>query len=180
MISYGTPPQKKDASGSHTLTVTPLRSGSQTSTTKGDQGDTAETVLVRDSGSYLADLTITTPAFTKEYRPATAVLFGPDPATVGQTWSYGGKTTDGKTTLAVSNKVAGTETLTIGGRKVPCAVITSHLVLSGDIDYTVDLTTWWSPELRLPVKDHSKGKGSFGGIMFSTDITDVMRSTTPA
>jgi hypothetical protein len=123
---------------------------------------------------------ITSPAFTKEYRPTTAVLFVPDPATVGMTWSYGGTTTDGKTTLAVSNKVAGTETLTIGGKKVPCAVLQSHLVLSGDIDYTVDLTTWWSPELRLPVKDHSKGKGSFGGIMFSTDITDVMRSTTPS
>jgi hypothetical protein len=108
------------------------------------------------------------------------VLFVPDPATVGMTWSYGGTTTDGKTTLAVSNKVARTETLTIGGRKVSCAVLTSQLVLSGDLSYTVDLTTWWSPQLRLPVKTHNVGKGSFSGIPFTTDVTDVMRSTTPS
>jgi hypothetical protein len=179
-ISYGTPPQNKDAAGSHSLVVSALSGNSQHSSTNGDQGSTDQTVLVRDTGTYLADLKLTSPAFSKEFRPATAVLFVPDPATVGMAWSYGGTTTDGKTTLAVSNKVARTETLTIGGRKVPCAVLTSHLVLSGDLSYTVDLTTWWSPELRLPVKDHSVGKGSFSGIPVTTDITDVMRSTTPS
>jgi hypothetical protein len=179
-VSYGTPPQHKDASGTHTLVVSALAADSQTFTRKNDGGGSQLTFHVRASGTYLADLQLTSPAFTKEYRPAAAVLYVPDPANVGTNWSYSGKTTDGKSTITSSNKVTGATSLTIGGKKVLCAVLTSHLVLSGDIDYTADVTTWWSPEYRLPVKDRSIGKGRYGGVPFSSDTTNVMRSVTPS
>jgi hypothetical protein len=178
-VSYGTPPQRKDASGTRSLVVSPLSGDRQTFSSGDDRGGSDQTFQVRASGTFLVDLKLTSPTFTKEYRPATPVAYVPDPAKVGTTWSYGGPTTDGKGKISATNKVTGATSLTIGGTRVPCAVLRSHLVLSGDFDYTVDITTWWSPDYRLPVKDHSVGKGSYGGIPFTTDVTEVIRSVRP-
>jgi hypothetical protein len=177
-VTFGTTPQ--DASGTSTLTVSPLAGDRQHSTLHSDTGDTEQDLLVRDAGTYGASLKITTAAFTKEFRPATAVLLVPDPARVGAAWSWSGTSTDGATKATAANKLVRTETLTIGGVQVPCVVLQTRLVLSGDIDYTADITTWWAPSYRLPVKDHTVGKGSYSGIPFSTDITQVMRSVRPS
>ena len=59
-------------------------------------------------------------------------------------------------------------------------VLQTHLVLSGDLTYTADVTTWAAPSLRLPVKDHTVGKGTYGAFPFSFDATEVMRSVNPA
>lgn len=179
-ITYGSPGTPQDAKGTQTLTVSALKAGLQHSTLHGDQGDTDEELLVRDTGTYVASLKLTSPAFTKEFRPSPAALLVPDPATVGATWSWSGTSTDGKTTARASSKIARLETVTIGGRKVPCAVLLTHLVLSGDITYAADVTTWWSPDYRLPVKDHTVGKGQFGAFPFQTDISTLMRSVTPS
>jgi hypothetical protein len=168
-------------SSTATLVVSAVRAGRQTSTLHNAQGDTQQEILVRDAGSYLADLKIKAPGLPeKEFAFAKAVLLLPDPARVGASWSWGGRSTDGKTTVATTNKVVRTETLTIGGKAVRTVVLQTHLVLSGDIDYTSDLTTWVAPSLRLPVKDHAVGSGRAFGVAFSFDITDVMRSTVPA
>jgi hypothetical protein len=58
--------------------------------------------------------------------------------------------------------------------------MTSHLVLSGDFDYTADLTTWWAPAYRLPVKERTVGKGTYNGFAFATDVTATMRSVRPS
>jgi hypothetical protein len=168
-------------SGTSTLVVSVSRAGRQTSTLHNAQGDTQQEILVRDAGSYLADLRIKAPGLPqKEFAFAKAVLLLPDPARVGASWSWGGRSTDGKTAVTTTNRVVRTETLTIGGKAVRTVVLQTHLVLSGDIDYTSDLTTWVAPSLRLPVKDHAVGSGRAYGVPFSFDITDVMRSTTPA
>ncbi len=180
-VTLGNPGTPQDASGEATLTVNPIRGGVQHTTLHSDStGDTEQDLLVRDTGTYAASLKLTSPAFTKEFRPSPAVLLVPDPAKVGTAWSWSGRSTDGKTTISATNKVVRQETLTIGGVKVACAVLSTKLVLSGDIDYSADLTTWWSPDYRLPVKDRSVGKGSYNGFPFSTDITAVMRSVTPS
>ena len=161
--------------------MAPLKNGVQHSSLHSDNtGDTDEDILVRSTGSYIAALKLTSPAFTKEFRPSPAVLLVPDPAKVGSTWTWGGTSTDGKTKAATTNKIGSSQTLTIGGTKVVCAVVQTHLVLSGDIDYTTDLTTYWSPAFHLPVKTHSVGKGAYNGFPFTTDITSVMRSVKPA
>ena len=168
-------------SGSATLAVSRLANGHQTSTLHNTQGDTRQDVLVRDAGSYLVDLQVHAQGLPdKEFAFSPAVLLLPDPARVGSAWSWHGTSTDGKTTVSTTNKVVRTETLTIGGRRVATVVLQTHLVLSGDIDYTADVTTWVAPSLRLPVKDHTVGKGTAIGVPYSFDVTDVMRSTTPA
>ena len=178
-VKVGTTPQ--DASGSQTLTVSPLRNGLQRSTLHSDDtGDTVQEVVVRDTGSYGASLALTSPAFTKEFRPATPVLLLPDPAAIGRRWDWSATSTDGKTHVATTNEVLRRETVTVGGTAVPTVVLQTHLVLSGDVSYDAQLTVWWSPDHRLPVKNHSVGKGSYGGIPFTTDITAVMQSVKPS
>lgn len=168
-------------SGNATLVVSPMSSGRQIATVDNAQGRTRQELLVRDAGSYLADLQVEPKGLPdKEFAFGTAVLLLPDPARVGATWAWHGTSTDGKTTLDARNRVVRTETLTIGGRRVPTVVLQTHLVLGGDLDYTADVTTWVAPALRLPVKDHTVAKGTAVGVPFSLDVTNVMRSTTPS
>ncbi|MCU1594094.1 MAG: hypothetical protein JWO12_1486 [Frankiales bacterium] len=177
---------KQDAKGTQTLTFSALRNGGQHSNVHGDQGDTDQDLLVRDRGTYLAALKLTSPAFNggKEFRPSPAALLVPEPAKVGTAWVWGATSTDGKTKAKATNRVARNESVTVGGRKVPCVVITTHLQVSGDVTYDAQLTTWYSPSYHLPVKDHTVGNGtaSFNGapITFKTDISTLMRSVTPA
>jgi hypothetical protein len=178
-VTIGVTPQ--DASGTQSLTISPIKNGVQRSTLHSDDtGDTVQDVLVRDAGSYLGLLKLTSPAFTKQFRPSPAVLLVPDPATIGKTYSWSVTSTDGATKATATSKLTRNETLTIGGKKVACVVVSTHLVLSGDITYDAQMTTWWAPTYRLPVKTHTVGKGTAFNTPFKTDITAVMRSVTPA
>lgn len=179
-VTLGEPGTPQDASGTATLTVSSVKDGRQHLTLHNERSDTEQDLLVRDTGTYGASLKLTSPAFTKEFRPSPAVLIAPDPAAVGTSWSWSGRSTDGKTTVTAGNKVVRTETLTIGGVRVACVVLQTHLVLTGDLDYTADITTWWAPSYRLAVKDRTVGKGSYNDFPFSTDITGVLRSVTPS
>jgi hypothetical protein len=179
-ITYGTPGTPRDAAGTQTLTVAAPKGTAQHSALHGDQGDTEHDLLFRDTGTYMASLKLTSPAFTKEFRPTPAVLLVGDPARPGTSWSWSMTSTDGTTTAHADHKVARSETVTVGGTRVSCAVLVTHLVLSGDVSYTADITPWWSPAHRLPVKDHTVGKGTVGAFPFQTDISTLMRSVTPS
>jgi hypothetical protein len=72
-VTLGSPGKPQDASGTTTLTVDAVKDGVQHSTLHSDNtGDTDEDILVRSTGSYVASLKLTSPAFTKEFRPTPA------------------------------------------------------------------------------------------------------------
>lgn len=177
-FTLGAAPQPVD--GTATLMVDPQVNGTQHSVLKGDQGQTEQDVLVREGGTYLVRLQITNAAFDKAFEPEPAALLVPVPATVGRTWSWTATSTDGKTTVRQSSEVVRTETVTIGGTKVPCQVVQTTLRLTGDITYTGEITTWYAESLHLGVKERSKGNGSAGGFVFSNDVTSTARSTQPS
>lgn len=180
-VTLGNPGTPQDVRSESTLTVSPLKDGVQHSTLHSEEtGDTEQDIVVRDTGSYAASLKLSSQAFTKEFLPDPPFLLMPDPAVVGKTWAWSATSTDGKTKADATNKLVRNETLTIGGTKVATVVLQTHLVLSGDVDFTADITLWWAPDSRLPVKERTVGKGSYNGFPFSTDITATMRSTTPA
>lgn len=170
----------QDASGTATLTVDRPAGARQHSVLKSDRDRTEQDVVVRTNGTYLVRLSITNPAFSKEFRPAAPVLLVPDPADPGRSWSWTATSTDGKTTVQVSARIARRETLTIGGVRTPTSVVTSTLKLTGDVTYTGRMETWYDAAHRLSVKEHTRGEGTFGGVAFTTDVTSVLRSTRPA
>jgi hypothetical protein len=178
-VTIGATPQ--DASGTQTLTIGALKGGIQHSTLHSDDsGDTEQDLVVRDTGTYGASLKLTSPAFTKEFRPAVPVLLMPDPASVGKSWSWKADSTDGATHVVATNKLVRVETLTIGGQKIATVVLQTHLVLSGDVKYDAQVTLNWAPAYRLPVKQRQVGSGMYSGIPFKSDVTGVMRSVKPA
>ena len=130
-------------------------------------------------GVKLARLSIGTPV-NKEFRPSSPVLLFPTPAAVGRTWSWKATSTDGSSTVTASNKVLRNETLIIGGQRVATVVLQTRLVITGEVTYNADVTTWVATAYRLPVKDHTKGSGKWGQLAFSTDVTSTMRSVRPA
>jgi hypothetical protein len=170
----------RDASGTATLTVDPPAAGRQHSLLGNDQGRTEQDVTVKTGGTFLVKLVITNPAFDKTFQPPSPVLLVPDPPTTGRTWSWTAKSTDGKTTAAVTARIKGQETLTIGGTPTPTTLIESTLQLTGDITYTAHMQNWVDRAHRLSVKDHTKGEGSFGAVTFTSDITSVIRTTKPS
>jgi hypothetical protein len=173
---------KQNVDGTSTLEVTEVIDGSQSSTLHNNQGDTTQSLVVKDNGTYLESLAVKGNGINTEFQFAPPALLLGDPARVGATWSWGGTSTDGKTTVSASNKVLRTETLTIGGEKVPTVVLQTHLVITGkDFSYKADTTNWVAPALRLPVKTHTVGSGTYGTLAkFTFDVTDVMRSVHPA
>jgi hypothetical protein len=171
---------RRDASGTATLTVDPPAAGRQHSLMGTDQGRTEQDVVVRADGTYLVHLAITNPTFSKEFNLSPPGLLVPDPATIGRSWSWKATSTDGKTTASVTARVTGRETLTIGGAATPTTVIESTLKLTGDITYTAHMQNWADLAHRLSVKEHTKGEGTFGTVAFTTDITNVIRSTQPS
>lgn len=172
---------ERDVDASSTLTVGAARDGRQTTTLHNSQGDTTQQLVARSSGTYLSSLAITSPSLSKEFRFDPVALLLPDPARVGATWSWRSTSTDGTTTVSASNEVLRTETVTVGGERVPTVVLRTHLVITGkDLTYTADATNWVSPAHRLPVKTHTSGSGSYGAFTFSFDVTDVVRSVRPS
>lgn len=172
---------KQAVSSTATLTVSEVIDGSQTSTLHNSQGETEQDLVVRSNGTYLATLTISSPTVNKEFPFSPPALLLADPAKVGATWSWRSTSTDGSTTVTASNKVVRTETLTVGGQKVASVVVQTRLVITGkDLSYTADATNWVAPAYRLPVKTRTVGKGNYGVIAFSFDVTDVLRSVHPA
>lgn len=179
-VTVGSPGTPQRADGTATLTVEPADGDRQRSTLHDDNGDTTEELVVRSTGTYAADLHLATKAFDKDFRPTSPVLLVPSPARPGTSWSWSATSTDGKTQLHATSQVLRTESVTVEGRQVPTAVIDSTLTLSGDVDFTDELTTWYAAGPRLVAKEHSKGKGSYSGFPFSFDSTRTLRSTRPA
>jgi hypothetical protein len=172
---------KQDVQASSTLTMGALANGRQTSTLHNSQGDTTQEIEVRSTGDYLAALTVSSPTLKTAFHLSPAALLLPDPARVGASWSWNGTSDDGKTTVATTNKVLRTETVTIGGESVATVVLQSHLVITGqDVHYTADATNWVAQSYRLPVKTRTTGSGSYGAFPFSFDVTDVLRSVHPS
>lgn len=176
-VTFGTTPQQVE--GAAELAVTPVSGGTQKSVLTTEQGSTQQDLVLRADGAYLSRLQITNAAFDKTFAPSPAALLVPEPPTVGRTWSWKATSTDGKTTAAQSSQVVRQESVTVGGKAVPAYVISTTLTLRGDITYDGTITTWYSRELRLQVKDRQQGKGMVSGFRFGTDITSVLRSTTP-
>ena len=176
-VTAGTPRAVK---GTATLTVDPAAGPKQHSVLEGDQGRTEQDVVHGSTGTTLARLLLTNPAFTKEFKPAKPVLVVPSPPTVGKSWSWTMTSTDGKTKASLTARITKTESVTVGGVKVNTAVVESTLKLTGDVTYTGKMRTNYDASRRLQVKERTQGNGMVGGFAFTTDITSVLRSTKPS
>jgi len=179
--TFRTDTGEQPTNGEATLTVDPPTADDQHSTLEaGQSGSTEQTVRFTPSEIQLVQLRISSPGFSKEFRPVRPVLLLPQPATVGRTWRWTVVSTDGATSASLDAKVVRTETLTIGGEKVACVVVHSTLKLTGDLTATSVMDTWFAERYHLTAKEHSVTDGEFQGFKFHSDTTATLRSTKPA
>lgn len=162
--------------GEGTLTVDRPNGNEQHSATSYTDSSSEQTLRHRPGGIDLVYLKTTTGGFTAEFRPAQPVLFAPDPATVGATWSWRMTSTDGGLTIDGSFKVVRNETVTIGGEAVPTAVVDGDLRFSGALTGTSKQTFWGSDRYRLVVR--SEETTDLGFIKWRS--TSVLVSTKPS
>ena len=175
-MTVGTP-QKVDTTS--TLKIEPLQGTDQKSTQTGQQGGTETLLRYQPDGAYLVNLKLTGPV-NKEFKLEPPGLAFAQPATIGKTWSWSAKSTDGATTVKSDFKVLRTETIAIGGEQVPTVVLETKVVTDGDIKSTQTSTMWVSEAYRLIVRTDSKANGTYGAFAFSSDTSSVMQSTKPA
>lgn len=141
-------------------------------------GEANELVVRARSGAIdLLMLKTTTPLFgTKEFRPSPPVLFAPDPAKVGATWSWRMTSIDGGRTLDGAFRVVRTERVTVGGEPVDTVVVEGTVNISGDITGTLHQTSWASPRYRLVVRADERLESAFAQYTQSA----LLASTRPA
>jgi hypothetical protein len=170
--------QTLDGEGS--LTVDPPNGDDQrTFLSYGGNESVDQTLRSRPGLVELVHLkTATRTGTTTEFRPTPPVLFAPDPATVGRTWSWRITSTDGSSNVDGSFKVLRNETLTIGGEAVSTAVVEANLTLSGAIAGTSKQTVWASPKYRLAVRtdDVTDTTAPFAS---HSQSSSVLKSTKP-
>ncbi len=178
-VNGGNGDQRTD--GDATLTVDPPTGDDQHSLLDlGQYGSTEQTARFSASAIQLVQLKIGSSGFAKEFRPVKPVLLLPQPPTAGREWSWTIVSTDGATTAAVSARITRSETIAIGGERVACTLVHATLKLSGDINATSVLDTWYADRYHLSVREHTVTDGMFGTFSFHSDTTTTLRSAKPA
>jgi len=101
----------------------------------------------------------------------------PWPLKVGMTFHGSGDC--GNIHVSGTGQVISRRTATVGRVAVPVFVIKSTLKTSGGVRSTTTDTEWFSPALRLSVKDVGDTKGKFGPFPFASHFTRTLSSTRP-
>jgi hypothetical protein len=144
-------------------------------------------LLQRFSGakSELVSLELTAGDTHKVFNPSSPVTYLLFNAPSGTSWSWSASSTDGKTNVSASGRVGGSKDVSIGGATVHVIEVVTTLKISGDIQGSAELTTWTSPDYRLPVIQHqhidATARGLLGlSVRLLSDTTTTLRTITPS
>lgn len=172
-----TPIGDQSLNGPGALTVDPVNGSDQRTFLSYNQYDSTEQVVrYRPDAIDLVMLKLETQAGTFEFRPASPVLFAPEPLKVGATWAWKMTSTDNRLTLDSSFKIARTESQNIGGESVATFVVEGTINVSGFLTGTIHQTLWASDRHRLIVRTDETS--DLNGL--KSQASSVLASTTPA
>ena len=166
--------------GETILTVNPPVGSDQRTLRQGPDLVVEQVLRLAADGAYLVHLDQATLGIRKAFRPQPPVLAVPLPPAVGRTWAWHMRSTDGTTTVDAELRVARTETLDVGGERVPVAVVEAIVTTGGEVVSTTRRTLWVSDRYRLVVQQHDVSDGHFGAVTFHSESMEKLRSTRPA
>jgi hypothetical protein len=161
---------------SQTLVVEQLSATDQRHVVERDDGRSEQ--VLRDAGAEV--LLVSIDLGVKQFVAEPPVRFTPVPLEVGQTWGWDLTSTDGATHLRQDSRVSRTEQVTVAGTAVDTFVVETVLVLSGDLDGTIAITSWASPRHGIAVRTHQVSDVRFGLVRFTADTVSELTSLTPA
>jgi hypothetical protein len=108
------------------------------------------------------------------------VLYSPVPFTVGQAWEWTLVSTDNLTHVTQKSRIDREENLTVGGQTVETYVLETDLTISGDVNGSGHLTSFVSPEYKLPVRSHSTLDATYATFHVVSDITSDLLDLRPS
>lgn len=164
--------------GNSSLVIESLSPTSERSTQRDKSGSTAETLVARAGGLYLADIHLTQTGFDEDFKPAKPVLLFPASAHRGQQWTWHMTSTDGKYTLSAKLSVTNlhSSATTTHGQRYRTVSLSSVLHLtSKDIDVTITQQDEATRDAVI-VREHSVSDGTAYGTKFHSDATRVLAS----
>jgi len=177
-ITFGALEVPFDPTG--TLVVSPPKNGVQKQVREYSD-DFTLTERLRFGGDRVTLLATATRFGGREYacsmeEPMTLVAL---PLETGDSWRSSSRCGRMKVTIRVS--VEGTEVVTIGGSAVDTVVLHVLIdVVEDDAEQHSDVTSWIAPEHSLAVRLDDYTTGKSGGVSFSIERVDELRSLTPA
>jgi len=174
--TYTEPPQG-------TLVVEPASAGASQEWeryTSSNEPPSDTTVQFRADGPFIVSDTQSIPSGTVTCTFTPAIPAPRWPAASGQTFSSTGHC--GSLTVTLNGTTSGPESVSIGGTSYTTWVIITHLSAKGDnITDSGTQTDWYSPVLRLPVKETVSEKGTYEGIFpFSIVSNSELESARPS
>ncbi len=134
--------------------------------------------------SALVSLELTAGDTHKTFTPSSNATYLLYNSPSGTSWSWSATSTDGKTHVNASGHIGGSRDYNVGGIVVRTVEVVTNLQISGDITGSAELTTWASPEYRLPIVQHQHIDASTRGLLglsvrLLSDTTTTLRSVTP-
>lgn len=172
-----TGPQPRD--GEVTLVVDPP-SGSDQRTVRRAFTRTTEQVLRFDArGANLVYLRLRDQGIDKAVEASPPVLALPADAAPGRTWTWRLTSTDGLTTADSTFRAIRSETIAVGGERVPALVVEAALNLSGDVVASLTQTLWVDLGRRLVLRQDEASQGRFGVVTFSGTTSETLVSMAP-
>lgn len=168
-------------SGTQSYVVDAPSGSTQHAKTTDQQGSEDMTVAVQRTGLYVRDIHIAQQGFNEDFRPSGAAMYFPASYHTGSQWSWRATSTDGKYAIAVTSKISGSSSVTIGGKADKALLVDSTLHITGSgVDITDTQRDWVSTTYALILQEHSVTHGTAYGASFSSDVTRRLRSTTPS
>jgi hypothetical protein len=179
--SETTPLGTQPASGTSSLAEDAPSGSHQHSSESNSRGSQDLTLDVRTTGLYVTDIAIHQQGFDEDFHPIGTALYFPADYRVGRSWKWAAQSTDGKYRIDVSTRISGTSSVTVQRRAVKTLVVDSTLHITGSgFDVTDTQRDWVSTAYALIVKEHAVTSGTAEGFAVSSDVTRVLRSTTPS
>lgn len=115
-------------------------------------------------------------SFTCTFSPPLQVLDWPP--TVG--YQFSGTGNCGSFTAHASGKIAGTQTVTVGGSPVSCFVIDTDVTTTGSVSATSTETDWFDPTAEVDAQQQASEQGSYDGVSFTSTLSRQLLSTKPS
>jgi hypothetical protein len=162
--------------GDSSLDVKSLSTTRERSTQRDKGGTTAETLVARTGGLYLADIHLSQSGFDEDFKPAQPVLLFPASAHRGQQWRWQMKSTDGKYTLTARLTLTDlhSSATTTQGQRYDTVSLSTVLHLHGsNVDLTIHQQDKASRDAVI-VHEHAVSDGTAYGTHFHSDATRTL------
>jgi hypothetical protein len=173
--------QRQDVDETTTRTVERLSGTDVRQTEGGDQGASVTVLRYLPDQVLLLSLEVGAgPGLQYRFASEAGVLFLRLPPAPGDSWEWTLTSEDGGETVTQATTVGPVERIEVAGVAIEAPRLDTTITLSGDLDGTVQLTSWLDPARRTTARAHQVSDLTYAGFRLTSDTTSDLVSFEPA